>query len=80
MLYILAILFPPLAILLTGKIFQAIFNLIIAVVGVVLFIVSIGALGIVYLIAIIHAIIAVHDYRQRKRDERLIKAARGQDK
>ena len=63
MLYILAILFPPLAILFTGKIFQAIFNLIIAVVGVVLFIVSIGALGIVYLIAIIHAIIAVHDYR-----------------
>ena len=64
MLYILAILFPPLAILFTGKIFQAIFNLIIAVVGVVLFIVSVGALGIVYLIAIIHAIIAVHDYRQ----------------
>ena len=66
MLYILAILFPPLAILFTGKIFQAIFNLIIAVVGVVLFIVSVGALGIVYLIAIIHAIIAVHDYRDRK--------------
>ena len=44
MLYILAILFPPIAI---------------------------------YLVAIIHAIIAVHDYRQTKRDERLIKAARG---
>lgn len=80
MLYILAILFPPLAILFTGKIFQAIFNLILAVIGVVLFIVSVGALGIVYLIAIIHAILAVHSYHQQKRDERLIKAARGEDK
>lgn len=77
MLYILAILLPPIAILFTGKIFQAIFNAVIAVLGVVLFVFSLGALGIVYLIAIIHAIIAVHDYRQKKRDERLIKAARG---
>ncbi|HAS14628.1 MULTISPECIES: hypothetical protein [Idiomarina] len=77
MLYILAILFPPIAILFTGKIFQAIFNAIIAIIGVVLFIVSFGALGVIYLVAIIHAIIAVHDYRQTKRDERLIKAARG---
>lgn len=77
MLYILAILLPPIAILFTGKIFQALFNAVIAVIGVVLFVFSLGALGAIYLIAIIHAIIAVHDYRQTKRDERLIKAARG---
>ncbi|HAS23532.1 YqaE/Pmp3 family membrane protein [Idiomarina loihiensis] len=56
MLYILAILLPPVAILLTGKIFQAIFNAV---------------------IAILHAIIAVHGYHRDKRDERIIKAARG---
>ena len=67
----------PVAILLTGKIFQAIFNAVIAIVGVVLFIVSLGALGALYIIAILHAIIAVHGYHRDKRDERIIKAARG---
>lgn len=77
MLYILAILLPPVAILFTGKIFQAIFNAVIAAIGIILFVVSLGALGAIYIIAIIHAIIAVHDYRSTKRDERLVKSMRG---
>ncbi|WP_404400659.1 YqaE/Pmp3 family membrane protein [Idiomarina seosinensis] len=78
MLYIIAILFPPLAILFTGKIFQFIFNLILAALGIFLAIVTLGAFGLIYLLAIIHAVVVVHSYRQEKRDERLVKAVRGE--
>lgn len=77
MLYILAILLPPLAVLFTGKIFQFIFNLILAAVGIVLAIFTLGTFGLIYILAIIHAIIVVHSYRQDKRDERLVRAVRG---
>lgn len=80
MLYILAILIPPLAVLFTGKIFQLLFNIILTALGVVLFFASFGALGLVYILAIIHAIIVVHGYRRDKRDERLVRAVRGDRK
>ncbi len=80
MLYILAILLPPLAVLFTGKIFQFIFNLILAAVGVILAVVTLGAFGLIYIFAIIHAIIIVHGHRQEKRDERLVRAVRGDKK
>lgn len=80
MLYILAILLPPLAVLFTGRIFQFIFNLVLAGIGVALFVVTLGVFGLVYILAIIHAIIVVHSYRQDKRDARLVRAVRGDKK
>lgn len=80
MLYILAVLLPPLAVLFTGKIFQFIFNLILAALGVILAVVTLGAFGLIYILAIIHAIIVVHGHRQNKRDERLVRAVRGDKK
>jgi len=69
-----------LAVLFTGKIFQFIFNLILAAVGVILAVVTLGAFGLIYILAIIHAIIIVHGHRQEKRDERLVRAVRGDKK
>ncbi|MGM0481535.1 MAG: YqaE/Pmp3 family membrane protein [Pseudomonadota bacterium] len=77
MLYVIAILFPPLAVLFTGKIFQFIFNLILAALGIFLAVVTLGAFGLIYILAVVHAVVVVHSYRQEKRDERLLKAVRG---
>ncbi|EAQ32602.1 MULTISPECIES: YqaE/Pmp3 family membrane protein [Idiomarina] len=75
--YILAVLIPPLAVLTTGRIFQFLFNVILTALGIVLFVFSFGALGLVYILAIIHAILVVRSYNQDKRDERLVRAVRG---
>lgn len=77
MLYVIAILFPPLAVLFTGKIFQFIFNLILAALGIFLAVVTLGAFGLIYILAVVHAVVVVHSYRQEKRDERLLRAVRG---
>jgi uncharacterized membrane protein YqaE (UPF0057 family) len=59
-LYLVAIIFPPLAVLLAGKPFQAILNL------VLLFIT-------VYVGALIHALFVVHNHYADKRQERLLR-------
>jgi uncharacterized membrane protein YqaE (UPF0057 family) len=59
-LYLVAIILPPLAVLLAGKPFQAILNL------VLLFIT-------VYVGALIHALFVVHNHYADKRQERLLR-------
>ena len=59
MLYILAIFFPPLAVLLVGKPFQAIVNFFLCF--------------LVWIPAVIHAILVVRDHKADKRMERQVK-------
>lgn len=59
MLYILAIFLPPLAVLLVGKPFQAIINFFLCF--------------LVWIPAVIHAILVVRDYKADKRMERQVK-------
>ncbi len=78
MIYLVALLFPPLALLIYGKIFQAILNLIIYVLAWVVFVFSLvlgGSPGFVlWLIAAVHAILAVNDARKSARAAAIIAA------
>ena len=71
MIYLIALILPPLALLLYGKIFQAIFNLLIYVLAWVVFVFSLflgGSPGFVlWLIAALHAILAINDAKKNAR-------------
>jgi uncharacterized membrane protein YqaE (UPF0057 family) len=69
--YFLALILPPLAILLAGKPFQSIFNLILFVVGVISFLLF-GFL--LWGLCIIHAFFVVHGRKQDKRTKEIISA------
>ncbi len=75
MLYLVAIILPPLAILLCGKPFQAIFSVILLVLGVLVFVGTLGlANGITFVIwigCIAHAMFTVHGRNQAARDRAL---------
>ena len=60
MLYLLAILLPPVAVLLCGKPIQALLNLLLTVLG--------------YFPRLIHAILVVNAYKADQRNDRLIRA------
>ena len=64
MLYLVAIIVPPLAVLISGKPFQAIFNLIVLILGILIFVGSLGlANGITLVLwigCIVHAMFTVH--------------------
>ncbi len=60
MLYLVAVLLPPLAVLLAGKPFQALLNVVLTMA--------------LWVPGMIHAIFVVHNYYADKRNERLIKA------
>ncbi|PEE44855.1 YqaE/Pmp3 family membrane protein [Bacillus pseudomycoides] len=60
MMYLLAILFPPLAVLLCGKLFQAIINFFLTL--------------IVWVPGVIHAILVVNDKKADRRLEKQIRA------
>jgi hypothetical protein len=83
MIYLVAILFPPLALLIYGKIFQAIFNLLIlllAVLSVPFAIFPVFTLGlpmILWGICVIHAILAVNSAKQDARAREVADAMRG---
>ena len=81
MIYLVAIFLPPLALLLYGKIFQAIFNFIICVLAIVLgilFIVLPGApFVILWGIAVLHALLAVNSAKQDARAREVADAMRG---
>jgi uncharacterized membrane protein len=81
MIYLVAIFLPPLALLLYGKIFQAIFNFIICVLAIVLgilFIVLPGApFVILWGIAVLHAVLAVNSAKQDARAREVADAMRG---
>ncbi len=62
MLYILAILFPPLAVLICGKPIQALLNILLSL--------------LFYFPGLIHAILIVHEHYADKRNKELIAALR----
>ena len=62
MLYLVAILLPPLAVLLCGKPFQALLNVILTIAF--------------WVPGVVHAIFVVHNYYADQRNERLIQAMR----
>ncbi|MEZ5829793.1 MAG: hypothetical protein R3D05_01270 [Dongiaceae bacterium] len=83
MIYLVAILFPPLALLIYGKIFQAIFNLLIwllAAISIPVAILPVFTLGLPMLlwgIAVVHAILAVNSAKQDARARQVSDAMRG---
>jgi hypothetical protein len=78
MIYLVALILPPLALLLYGKIFQAIFNLILYVFAWVVFIFSLflgGSPGfVIWLICALHAIFAINAAKKDRRTEAMINA------
>ena len=72
MMYLLAVVVPPLAILLSGRPFQAVFNALVWALGLVLlllpFVPGLPILGIVAL----WALLVVHGRKQATRDRRLV--------
>jgi uncharacterized membrane protein YqaE (UPF0057 family) len=62
MLYLVAVLLPPLAVLLSGKPFQALLNVILTL--------------LFYIPGLIHAIFVVHNHYADKRTDRLVKEMR----
>ena len=80
MIYLVAIFLPPLA-LLNGKIFQAIFNLLICVFAFVLGILFIvlpgGPFLMIWGIAVLHAVLAVNSAKQDARAREVADAMRG---
>jgi len=81
MIYLVAIVLPPLALLLYGKIFQAIFNFLICVLAIVLGIIFIVLPGapfvILWGIAVLHAVLAVNSAKQDARAREVADAMRG---
>ena len=62
MLYLVAVLLPPLAVLLAGKPFQSIINLVLTIAF--------------YVPGLIHAIFVVHNYYADQRNDRLMRSMR----
>lgn len=63
MLYLIAILLPPLGVLLAGKPFQALFNVLLT--------------ALLYVPGLLHALLVVHNHYADRRTQRLIKETRG---
>ena len=63
--YLLALLAPPIAVLVAGKPFQALLNI---------FLLALG-----YVPGAIHAILVVREYKEEKRFERLVKISSAQN-
>lgn len=63
MLYLLAILLPPVAVLICGKPIQALLNLVLTL--------------IFWIPGAIHAVLVVHDHKEDRRADRIIEATRG---
>ncbi len=78
--YLLAFLVPPLAVLLSGRPFQAVFNGLLWVLGLLLmllpFVPGLPILGIV----VLWALLVVHGRRQAARDRRLVDEALRRDR
>ena len=70
MLYIVALILPPLALLMVGAWLQGIINLVVFLLAIVLFIVSLGILHIItfplWIICVIWAMVVVHRVRRRR--------------
>lgn len=80
MMYLLALVLPPLALLLAGRPFQAVFNGLLWVLGLVLMILPFLA-GLPFLgVAVLWALVAVHNRKQEARDRRLVDEAVQRDR
>jgi hypothetical protein len=75
MAYLLAIILPPLAILFQGRPFQAVFNAILWIGGLLFILLPFVAGQTAWLAAVIWAIAVVYNRRQEARDRRLIEQA-----
>jgi hypothetical protein len=73
--YILAILLPPLSLLLQGRPFQAVFNGMLWLGSLVFILLPFVAGQLGWLVAVIWAVVVVHSRRSEDRDRRLIEAA-----
>ncbi|WP_374366973.1 hypothetical protein [Dongia sp.] len=80
MIYLVALIFPPLALLLYGKIFQAIFNLLLYILAWLVFIFSLflgGSPGfVIWLIAAAHAVLVINNAKKDARIEALVAGRR----
>jgi hypothetical protein len=76
MLYLLALMMPPLALLLSGKIFQFIISAIICIVAILLALTLFGLVvgAPLWLLAVIHAVVVVAGHKADKRTDRVVKA------
>ncbi len=79
MIYLLAFFCSPLALLLTGKPFQAIANFVLYVLSIVCWITIIlfHAGFVLWAIAVLHAVLSINNAREERRARRIIEAARG---
>jgi uncharacterized membrane protein YqaE (UPF0057 family) len=83
MIYLIAIFLPPLALLIYGKIFQAIFNLLICLFAFVSFIfailpfITLTLFLVIWGIAVLHAVLAVNSAKQDARAREVADAMRG---
>ncbi len=78
--YFLAILLPPLAILLSGRPFQAIFNAVLWLAGLVLMILPFVPGLLPWAIAAAWAVMVVNGEKQAQRDRRLVETALERDR
>ena len=78
MLYFLAIFCSPVALLLAGRPISALFNLILYVLSIALWatIIFHHAGFLVWALALLHAVFAIHDSREQRRMRRIIAATR----
>jgi hypothetical protein len=80
MMYVLAFLVPPAAILLAGRPFQAVFNALLWVCGLVLLILPFVPGLLTWVLAILWAVLVVHNRRAEARDRRLVEDAIARDR
>lgn len=77
MMYVLALILPPVSLLVIGKVFQGLFNLIVFVLAIVLWVLSLGIFSFItfplWILAVVHALFVVHNHRT---DNRLREIAR----
>jgi len=83
MIYLVAIFLPPLALLIYGKIFQAIFNLLIWLLAVITLpfaifpVITTGLSMFIWGIAVLHAVLAVNSAKQDARAREIAESMRG---
>ncbi|WP_380069868.1 hypothetical protein [Dankookia sp. GCM10030260] len=80
MMMILALLIPPLAILLSGRPFQAVFNGLLWLSGLVLMILPLVPGLLPWGLAVVWAVLVVRARQQEARDRRLVESALSQDR
>ncbi len=78
MIYLLAIVLPPLALLLYGRVLQAIINLVIWLAAVIVFVASLtllaGLSAALWLVCVVHAILVINRVQNDRRNRALIDA------